>query len=51
MFTKFDNMTWIRRVVASGVDIVDIGIDLKRVEHSIFYCMELQHVFKFLLMM
>ena len=49
--TMSENMTWIRRVIASGVDIVDIGIDLKRANRSIFYSMELQHVFKFLLMM
>ena len=49
--TMSENMTWIRRVIASGVDIVDIGIDLTRANRSIFYSMELQHVFKFLLMM
>ena len=48
--TMSENMTWIRRVIASGVDIVDIGIDLKRAERSIFYSMELQQIFKFLFM-
>lgn len=49
--TMSENTTWIRRVIASGVDIVDIGIDVTRLNRSIFYSMELRSVLKYLLVM
>ena len=47
--TMSENMTWIRRVCRSGVDIVNIGIDLGRsTGRSPFYIMELQSIFRYL---
>lgn len=39
-----ENRTWINRVCDSGVDIIDIGLDLTRTSRSDFYTMEILEI-------
>ena len=45
-YTYSQNVTWIRRVTQSGVNIIDIGIDVSRNNRSIYYTMEILTIIK-----
>ena len=44
--TMNEDRTWINRVCDSGVDIIDIGLDLTRTSRSDFYAMEILEILK-----
>ena len=46
LLTYSNNVTWIRRVIKSGVNIANIGIIATRNERSVFYIMEILNIIK-----